>query len=169
VRETAEDVDRLQAVLDDSVERAGAFLRRSFEMPKHSLSAPQLAAHLQGSLTVALATVTARSEPRVAPIGALFLHAWFYVPTVAESARARHLARRPAASLTYYQGTELAVIVHGQAAIIRADDPDFGELDAAQVESGGQSVREWQGHGVYLRLEPATFYTYAREPGRYPA
>jgi hypothetical protein len=169
VRETAEDLDRLQAMLDDSVGRAGAFLRSSFEMPEHSLSAPQLAAHLHGSLTVALATVTARGEPRVAPIGALFLHAWFYVPTVAESARARHLARRPAASLTYFEGTELAVIVHGQVMIIGAEDSDFAELDAAQVESGGQSVREWQGQGVYLRLEPATFYTYAGDPGRYPA
>jgi hypothetical protein len=169
VRETPEDLDRLQAVLDESIERAGAFLRRSFEMPEHSLSAPQLATHLQGSLTVALATVTARGEPRVAPIGALFLHAWFYVPTVAESARARHLARRPASSLTYYEGTELAVIVHGQVVIVDAEDPDFAELDAVQVESGGQSVGEWQGHGVYLRLEPATVYTYAREPGRYPA
>jgi hypothetical protein len=169
MRETAEDHQRLQAVLDGSIERAGGFLRSSFEMPEHSLSATQLAAHLKGMLTVALATVTARGEPRVAPIGALFLHAWFYVPTVAESARARHLARRPAASLTYYEGTKLAVIVHGQAAIIGADDPDFSELDAVQVESGGQSVREWQGHGVYLRLEPATFYTYARDPGRYPA
>ncbi|HWF50267.1 MAG TPA: pyridoxamine 5'-phosphate oxidase family protein [Solirubrobacteraceae bacterium] len=169
MHETDEDLDRLQALLDDSIERAGSFLRRSFEMPEHSLSAPQLTAHLLGSLTVALATTTARGEPRVAPIGALFLHARFYVPTVAESARARHLARRPASSLTYYERTELAVIVHGQVTIIGAEDPDFAELDAAQVESGGQSVREWQGHGVYLRLEPATVYTYARETGRYPA
>jgi hypothetical protein len=168
VRETAEDLDRLQATLDDSIDRAGGFLRSSFEMPAHSLSASQLAAHLQASLTVALGTVTARAEPRVAPIGAFFLHAWFYVPTVAESARARHLARRPAVSLTYFEGTELAVIVHGQAAIIGADDPGFAELDAVQVEGGGQSVSEWQGHGVYLRLDPTTIYTYAREPGRYP-
>ena len=56
-----------------------------------------------------------------------------------------------------------------EVTIIAAEHSDFAELDAVQVESGGQSVAEWQGHGVYLRLEPATMYTYARDPGRYSA
>jgi hypothetical protein len=168
VRETAAELERLQALLDESVEQASPFLRRSFEMPEHSLSAAQLVTHLRGALTVALGTVTARGEPRVAPIGALMLHGAFFVPTVAEAVRARHIARRPGASLTYFEGTDLAVIAHGHATIITADHPDFGELDDVQVECGGQSVHEWQGHGVYLELHPARLYTYAREPDRYP-
>jgi hypothetical protein len=92
VNEAAADLERLQAVLDSSIEGAGPFLRSSFEMPEHSLSAEQLVVHLQGSLTVALATVTARGEPRVAPINALFVHGAFCVPSVAQAARARHLA-----------------------------------------------------------------------------
>jgi pyridoxine/pyridoxamine 5'-phosphate oxidase len=166
--ETPAELQTLQALLDDSIERASDFLRSSFEMPEHSLSAAQLAGHLQGALTVALGTVTARGEPRVAPISALFLHASFYVPTVAESARSRHLAQRPAASLTYFEGIDLAVIAHGHATRIDAEHADFAELDAAQVQSGNQSVREWQGHGVYLQLQPASLYTFAREPDRYP-
>jgi hypothetical protein len=162
VRETPADLRRLQELLDGSVERAGAFLRSAFEMPERSLSAPRLAARLDGMLTVALATTTANGEPRVAPIGAFFLHGTFFVPTVAESARARHLARRPGVSLTYYEGTELAVIVHGRAAIVGEDDPGFGELDAVQVACGGQSPREWSGRGVYLRIDAATIFTYAR-------
>ncbi|MEA2394131.1 MAG: hypothetical protein QOJ82_2022, partial [Solirubrobacteraceae bacterium] len=118
MRETAADLQRLQALLDDSVARASPFLRSSFQMPERSLSAERLAAHLQGSLTVALATVTARGEPRVAPIAALFLRGSFHVPTVAESARARHVAQRPGVSLTYFEGTDLAVIAHGHAAIL---------------------------------------------------
>jgi hypothetical protein len=169
MRETPADLQRLQTLLDHSIQRASPFLRSSFEMPEHSLSATQLAAHLQGSLTVALGTVTARGEPRVAPISALFLRASFYVPTVAEAARARHLAQRPAASLTYFVGTDLAVVAHGHAAIIDADHPDFAELDATQVECGNESVQAWQGHGVYLHLQPASIYTFAREPDRYPA
>ncbi len=168
MRETPAELQKLQALLDDSVERASDFLRRSFEMPEHSLSAAQLAMHVQGALTVALGTVTARGEPRVAPINALFLHASFYVPTVAEAARARHLVRRPGASLTYFEGTDLAVIAHGHATTIDADHADFDELDAAQVKCGNQSVREWQGHGVYLQLQPTSLYTFAREPDRYP-
>ena len=119
MRETATDLERLQTLLSESVDRASAFLRESFEMPAHSLSAAQLSAHLDGALTVALATVTARAEPRVSPIGAVFVRASFCVPTVAESARARHLARRPAASLTYYEGIDMAVIAHGDTENLR--------------------------------------------------
>jgi hypothetical protein len=169
VRETADELERLQALLDESIEHASGFLRRSFEMPEHSLSAAQLATHLQGGLTVALGTVTARGEPRVAPISAFFLHGSFYVPTVAEAARARHLARRGAMSLTYFEATDFAVIAHGRATIITADDPGFADLEATQVECGNQSVREWQGHGVYLQIHPARVYTFAREPDRYAA
>jgi hypothetical protein len=46
LRESPIDLQRLQALLDDSITRASAFLRSSFEMPEHSLSAMQLAAHL---------------------------------------------------------------------------------------------------------------------------
>jgi hypothetical protein len=166
MRETPADLERLQALLDRSVERASPFLRSSFEMPEHSLSADQLADHLRGPLTVALGTVTARGEPRVAPIGAFFLRASFYLPTVAEAARARHLAQRPGASLTYFEGVDLAVVAHGQATIIGASDPEFAELDAVQVEIGNESVLGWQGHGVYVRVEPASLYTFTRHPDR---
>jgi hypothetical protein len=162
MRETANDVRRLQTLLDESIGRASPFLRSSFEMPEHSLSAAQLVAHLQGSLTVALGTVTARGEPRVAPITAFFLRASFYVPTVAEAARARHLAQRPGASLTYFEGTDLAVIAHGHVTIVDAAHNEFAELDATQVECGNESVREWQGNGVYLHLQPASLFTFAK-------
>jgi pyridoxamine 5'-phosphate oxidase-like protein len=160
------DLDRLQALLDDSIARASPFLRSSFEMPAHSLSAAQLTAHLRGSFTVALASVTARGEPRVTPIAALFAGGSFYVPTVAEAARARHFAARPGASLTYFEGTDLAVIAHGHVTIVREGDPEFAEVDARGVAAGNQSPREWAGEGVYLRLRPAVIYTYARDPGR---
>jgi hypothetical protein len=164
--ETPADLRQLQALLDHSITQASPFLRSSFEMPEHSLSAAQLVAHLEGSLTVAVATVTARSEPRVAPIGAFFVRAAFHVPTVAESARARHLTRRPAASLTYYEGIDVAVIAHGQMRAIGETDPAFAEIDGAWIQTGRESPTEWSGSPVYLRMEPATLYTYARYPER---
>ncbi len=167
MRETPAELARLQALLDDSIQRASAFLRDSFQMPEHSLSATQLASHLQGSLTVALGTVTVRGEPRVAPINCFLLHGSFYVPTVAQATRARHLARRPGASLTYFEAADLAVIAHGHATIIRADHPGFAQLDATQLELGNQSVRAWSGDGVYLELQPASLYTFARHPERH--
>jgi hypothetical protein len=164
VRETAVELGALQALLERSIEGAGAFLRSSFQMPEHSLSAAQLAAHLQGSLTVALATTTARGEPRVAPIGALFVLAAFCLPSVAQAARTRHLLARPAASLTYFEGNDLAVIAHGQIAVVRDGDPAFDELDALQAQAGRESPRGWLGEGVFLRLDAVTLFTYAREP-----
>jgi hypothetical protein len=70
MKETPEDLKNLQDLLDESIERAGAFLRNSFEMPELSLSAGELVEVLHGSLTVAFSTITARDEPRVAPVGA---------------------------------------------------------------------------------------------------
>jgi hypothetical protein len=113
VKETPEDLRQLQELLDRSVERAGDFLKSAFQMPDHSLSAGQLVRHLRGVCHVALATTTQRGEPRVAPIHALFYRGRFHVPTVATAARARHVAQRPAVSLTYYEGSDLAVIAHG--------------------------------------------------------
>lgn len=51
MNETEIDLSRLQELLDASIAGAGEFLRSSFEMPEHSLSAAQLVEHLQGGLT----------------------------------------------------------------------------------------------------------------------
>lgn len=167
MRETPEDLQRLQTLLDRSIEGAGEFLRDPFEMPDRSLRAAQLVRFLHGIHNVALATVTRSGEPRVAPIGALFFRGRFHVPTVATAARTRHLVQRPAASLTLYEGDDLAVIVHGRAEVLGPDHPDFPVLEETFRGSGGGSVLEW-GEGVYVRVEAEKFYTFARHPGRFP-
>ena len=167
MRETPEDLQRLQTLLDRSIEAAGEFLRDSFQMPDRSLSAAQLIRFLQGIRNVAFATVTRSGEPRVAPIGALFFRGRFHVPTVATAARTRHLVRRPAVSLTLHEGDDLAVIVHGKAEVLGPDHPDFPILEGTFQESGGGSVLEW-GEGVYVRVEAAKLYTFARHPERFP-
>lgn len=167
MKETPFELERLQLLLDESIERASPFLRNSFQMPEHSLSARQLAAHLTGAPTVAFATVTAAGEPRVAPIGSVFVHGRFNIPTVAESARARALAKRPAASLTSFEDIGFAVIVHGHVSFIEVEDKRFIELDDALLAAGKVSPREWNGRAVFLQLEAATMYTYAREPAQF--
>ncbi len=164
--ETSEDLLNLQALLDRSIEQAGAFLRESFQMPAHSLSARQLVHLWQGLHTIAFATVSAQGEPRVAPISALLFHGRFYIPTVATAARTRHVIRQPAVSFTYFQGNDLAIIAHGTATIIRPDHMDFAALESLQRESSGQSVQAW-GEGVFLRIAPAMLYTFARQPDVY--
>src|SRR5437667_4952503 len=129
MRETPEDIERLQALLDHSIARAGAFLRRSFQMPEHSLTAQQLIDCWLDVQTVALATVTTRGEPRIAPIGSLFYRGEIYLPTVATATRTRHVMKRPAVSLTLFRENELAIIVHGSAAIISPDHAVFETLE----------------------------------------
>jgi hypothetical protein len=80
---------------------------------------------------------------------------------VADSARARHVRKRPSVSLTYYRGNDLAVIAHGRAEPLYRAHPDFDELDALEREHVGESVLDW-GEGVYLRVEAAVLYTFAR-------
>ena len=141
-------------------------MRESFEIPDHSLSARQLVHLWQGVQTVAFATATQKGEPRVAPIGALLLRGRFYIPTVAQAIRTRHVLRRPAISFTYYQQNGLAVIVHGEAEVIGPDHPNFDTVEAFQREASEHSVQDW-GAGVFLQITPGAVYTYARFPERY--
>src|SRR5436305_9287738 len=165
MRETPADIERLQALLDHSIERAGALLRRSFQMPEHSLTAQQLIDCWLDVQTVALATVTTRGEPRIAPIGSLLYRGEIYLPTVATAARTRHVMKRPAVSLTLFRDNELAIIVHGYAAIISPDHADFATLENLLYASTHTQAGEW-GEGVYLHIQAEAIYTYNRHPHR---
>jgi hypothetical protein len=167
MHETPDDLATLQTLLDASIERAGPFLRSSFEMPDHSLSAAQVVRLLHGVPTVAFATVTSKGEPRVAPIGAIFYRGAFRIPTVMSAMRVRHVRRQPGVSLTYYEGIDLAVIIHGTASVLGVEHPDFSTLENIHRGEIGQSVRDW-GEGAFLRVDADVFYTYARYPDRFP-
>src|SRR5215469_5293818 len=165
MRETQEDIERLQALLDHGIERAGAFLRRSFQMPEHSLTAQELVDCWQDVQTAALATVTMRGEPRIAPIGSLLYRGGIYLPTVATAARTRHVMKRPAVSLTLFRENDLAIIVHGYATIISPDHDDFETLENLLYASTHTKAGEW-GEGVYLHIQAEAIYTYNRHPHR---
>lgn len=160
----------LQSVIDRSIEGAGPYLRMSFQMPQHSLSARQLITHLKGFVNIALATVTKAGEPRVAPIGAVFHRGRFCAPILTHAARAKHVKRNPAVSLTYYEGNDLAVIVHGTGRLAGVNDPEFGALEQLQQHGEGQSVRTWgpEDAAAFLIVEPGQLYTFARRPEEYP-
>jgi hypothetical protein len=162
--DTSDSPDALDRLLQASIDSAGAYLRESFEMPEHSLNAGQVSALFDRARTVALATVTSRGDPRVAPVEAFLHRASFCMPTVAGAARSRHLARNPASSLTCFE-KDWAVLAHGKSTIVREGDAEFAELERRAEEAGLSSVLEW-GEGVYLRLEPDRLFTWTRHlPG----
>jgi Pyridoxamine 5'-phosphate oxidase len=166
MHETPQDIAELDELLQRSIEQAGPFLRSSFEMPEKSLSAAQLCRALDRIQTIAIATVTAKGEPRVAPIGAFLYRGHFYIPTTMESARVRHVRRRPGVSLTRFDGIDFAVIVHGEAAVLGEEDPVFATLEGIHRELTGSTVLDW-GTGAFIRVEAYAFYTFARYPDQF--
>ncbi len=161
----------MQDVLDHSIERAGPYLRASFQMPAHSLDAVQLNRHLSGRLwTIALATVTAKGEPRVAPVGSLFVDGRFSVPILKSAARVKQLQRNPAVSASLFDEKDFAVIVHGRGRVIGVDDADFdGVVTTHREIDEGRSVLDWgpAEQAAYIIVDPERMYTFARYPDRF--
>ncbi|MFI4993420.1 MAG: pyridoxamine 5'-phosphate oxidase family protein [Solirubrobacterales bacterium] len=156
----AEDFEALDALLKASIDSAGAYLRSSFEMPSHSLSARELVSRLDGLRTVAFCTMTKGNEPRVAPVSAFFYRARFYVPSVATSARARQLTRNPASSLTCFSD-DWALISHGSTSVIAPTDAQFSKLSQLVQQVGSFDVLDW-GEGVFLRFDADVMFTWTR-------
>ncbi|MEP6661597.1 MAG: pyridoxamine 5'-phosphate oxidase family protein [Acidimicrobiales bacterium] len=121
MHETAEDLADLQRLLDESAASAGGHLHSIFD-EEHRVSAEQLVGLLAGVNVLDVATVTARGEPRVAPVDGLFYRGHWWFGSSPESARFRHLRQRPAVSACHTRGEEFAVIVHGRATVIDIED-----------------------------------------------
>ncbi len=169
MRETAQERESFDRLITVSIAKAGPFVRSSLQMPHHSLSAGQLLRYWDRIHTAAVATSTARGEPRVAPTGVALFRGHFVVPTVAEAARAKAISSRPAISISHFDEGDLAVIVHGHASTVGEDDALFPELTALQRELGdGRDVTNWDGHGVYLWVTPKTLYSFARQSIEFP-
>jgi hypothetical protein len=168
VYETAEDLDKLQVLMDRSIENAGVHLRTIFRPPDHSLSARQLSTFFRGKRQVALATVTARGEPRVSPIDALLVRGKFHFGTSIRAVRIRHLRQRPAVSLAYFEADDVAIVVHGIGALIEFEHPDFVTIDREFVANYGGTPSTREEGSIYVRVEPTHFFTFARYPERFP-
>lgn len=112
MRETSEELIELQALLDTSLSRSTAHLRSIIDAER-TLSAEQLTSILTGMCTLALATVTTKGEPRISGVDGHFLHGAWHFGTARSAAKARHLAARPAASVTHMRGEDLGVFTHG--------------------------------------------------------
>jgi uncharacterized pyridoxamine 5'-phosphate oxidase family protein len=161
VRETEEDVHRLQELIERSFDRAGPHLRSIFR-PERRLSALELVRTFTGPRQVAVATVSGRGEPRVAPVDAVLLRGRFHFGTSLAAARIRHLRARPSLSLTYFESDVLAVIVHGSGTVVEVGDPEFREIESAFLETYDGSPAGEQDPVAYVRVEPTAVFTFDR-------
>ena len=166
--ETAEEIDRLQQLLDRSAAGAGPHLA-GIITDERRLSAAQLAGRLQGMRLLVVATVTADGRPLAGPVDGYFLHGSFWFSSGRNSVRMRHLAARPAVSATHLPGEELAVTVHGRAELFDLRDPDHGELRQAMLDyylpKQGPEFETWldQLDAVGARIEAEKMFTFGTE------
>ena len=162
MHETADDLRALQDLLDASYARAGTHLRRIWGA-ETELDASELSAELTSVQVLDLATVTARGEPRVAPVDGLFFRGSFWFGSAPDSVRFRNIRRNPAVSGSVTRGLEtFLVLVHGRAV----------ETDPRGQEAGGFAdyAREvydfdWDAahpSAPYARIEAHTLLAFKR-------
>jgi general stress protein 26 len=140
--ETDDEMAALQRLLDVSHAASTDHLREIINDDR-TLSAPTLVALLTGMKVLAVATVTAKGEPRVSALDGHFLHGTWTFSTSGSSAKARHLRARPSVSVAHVEGEELAVFSHGQVERMRESDADWAETIAHWTAHYGSSPLEW--------------------------
>lgn len=108
---------------------------------------------------MALATTTARGEPRVGPVDGLFYRGRVYFGSGADSLRFRHLRARPAVSASVIDGERLQITMHGTAQeVVPTQEP---ELEDFLVSVYGQQAWEsWMRDLPWARIEPDRMITF---------
>jgi general stress protein 26 len=161
VLETPAELAQLQQLLDTSHAGSTGHLR-SIATPEHLLTARDLAGLLTGMKVLSAATVTATGEPRISALDGHFLHGTWTFSTATDSAKARHLAARPAVSVAHLDGEDLAVVMHGRAEVLDPRSPDGAETEAHWTAHYGSSPYTW-GDVTMYRLRPHFALGYASD------
>jgi predicted pyridoxine 5'-phosphate oxidase superfamily flavin-nucleotide-binding protein len=163
MRETADEVAALQALLDRSVAGGNEHLR-AIMTPERLLTAEQMVGALDGMRVLVVATVTTDGRPLTSCVDAHLLHGRWVFTTDATATKARHLAERPAVSATYADGERIGVFTHGTAERPTAEHPDFAEIEEHLVAHYGSSPSTWAPDIAYLRIQPRWMLAYAADP-----
>ena len=161
--ETPDETAALQALLDASHAKASGHLR-SIIGDDRTLTAEQLVALLTGMKVLSVATVTAAGEPRISALDGHFLHGTWTFGTSGTSAKAKHLAARPAVSVAHVDGEDLALFSHGYADLM-PPGPERDEVEAHWTAHYGSSPWSWADDiRMYrLRMTWAVAYAFKRD------
>lgn len=165
VRESEGEVQALQRLLDQSRSAATGHLR-SIINDQRALSAQHIVSLLTGMKVVALATVTARAQPRISAVDGHFLRGTWTWSTSGTSAKARDLAARPSVSVAYIDGEQLAVFAHGTAVRLDPSDSRWDETLDHWTEHYGGSPLNWGDDIRLYRLSLEWMVGYAFERDR---
>jgi general stress protein 26 len=160
--ETQDELAALQRLLDASHGRATDHLRGIINDDR-TVTAAQVAALLTGMKVISVATVTALGEPRISAMDGHFLHGTWTFSTSRTSAKARHLAVRPAVSVAHVDGEAMAVFSHGRVVELAGDE--LAAVDEHWTAHYGSSPLSW-GDVVMWRLEASWMVGYAFQRDR---
>ncbi|MEO8363879.1 MAG: pyridoxamine 5'-phosphate oxidase family protein [Ilumatobacteraceae bacterium] len=114
MQETAEDLIRVQRLLDESYQAAGTHLREVIT-PERMITAKELSEKLLGMRLLVLSTVTKDCRPIGGPVDGIFYRGDFYFGSSPVSTRFLHIKRGSHVTATHLPGEELSVTVHGSA------------------------------------------------------
>lgn len=165
MHETAEDLEVLQRLLDESHERAGGHLREVITTERR-LSAAEVVEALPGMRLLVLATVTRDGRPLAGPVDGIFYRGHFHFGSSPDSVRFRHIGTRPWVSATHLPGEELSVTVHGRAVPVDVGAPEHTGLRQAlldiYVPRYGADWEEFLDSGpVHARIEADRMFTFS--------
>jgi hypothetical protein len=164
VHETPADLEAMQQLLDRSYASAGPHLQR-LHTPERRLTAAQVAERLTGMCLLALATATADGRPIVGPVDGVFFRGSFHFGSAPDSIRFRHIKRGSHVSATHLPGEELAVTVHGRAALVDMRSKTNAELrqtflDIYVPRYGVEWERFLDSGPLFARVEADKMFTY---------
>jgi general stress protein 26 len=158
--ETRDEVGALQHLLDVSRQKATEHLRGIIHEGR-ILSAADVVALLDGMKVITVATVTARSEPRISAVDGHFLHATWTWSTSGSSAKARDIEARPSVSVAHVDNEEMAVFAHGRAQRLSQSDDGWDEVLAHWTGHYGGSPLGWGPDIRLYQLAPSWMVAYA--------
>lgn len=163
MHETAEDLERLQAILDQSYAAGGRHLRDVIT-PERRLTAAELVAHLTGMCLLVLATTTRDGRPMAAPVDGIFYRGAWHFGSAPDSRRFAHIRRDDRVSAVHLPSEELSVTVHGRATIL--------DLASAEHQGFRQALLDiyvprygpdWEAileSALYARIEADRMFTF---------
>jgi hypothetical protein len=151
MRETAQELGELQALIDRSFAASSAHLQ-GIMAPERRLTADRIVAEVPSPAVLNVATVTARGEPRLSALDGHLLHGRWHVTTAGDSPKAVQMRARPAVSASYTPRDGYGIFTHGRAVFLDGDDR--AELIAHCRSVYGQSPEEFGDGVVYVRIEP---------------
>lgn len=151
MRETEDDLDALQRLLDASFAGSGEHLRTAFDQ-EHRLAAAELVDALAGLFEMHLAVLTSSGDPMVAPVDGFVLRGRICLGLPKSSVRARLLRRDPRVSVSF-NSEAVAFIAHGRFVEVTEGHPMFDVFEETSRQLYIDRYGDWFGPWLDRRLE----------------